>query len=219
LRWHNFSVHQSAPTRAIEIVTAVLLGLISLVTALLAWQGSAWTLTADSLERDSTNARDVSVTQSVLADYSRGVDAEASANARLYYEDYVAETDALVQLSLVTQVQAELGRATATFGDAWFVWAEEGFPETDTALQNQDYLVYRDGTAQSYAYVAALAATASDSFKERASIVAQASLVNALALFLVGISGINRSSSVRIAVVSIGTAVFLGGLALATGAY
>lgn len=212
-------MQQPYPTRSIELVTAILLGVISLATALLALQGTAWTLTADAFERDASNARDVSVTQSVLANYSRGTDAKASAAARLYFEDYVQETDELVKLQLVTQVQSELGRASPTFSDAWFAWAEQGFPEETPALDNEDYVAYRDGFAQSYGHVAAISADLEDTFKERSLILAQASLVNALALFLVGISGINRSSSVRVAVLSIGTTVFLAGTAIAVGAF
>ena len=210
---------QTIPTRSLELVTAVLLGIISLVTALLAWQGAAWTMRSDAFERDASNARDVSVTQSVLAEYARATDAKASAAARLAFEDYLAEPDPAVQLTLSTRVQSELGRATPTFSDAWFAWAGEGFPEDALALDDETYRVYRDGTAQSYAYVSSVAASLDDSFKQKALMLSQASLVNALALFLVGISGVNRGAGPRVAVLTLGVAVFLAALALAAAAF
>lgn len=197
----------------------MLLGVISLVTALLAWQGAAWTMRSDAFERDASNARDVSVTQSVLAEYARATDAKASAAARLAFEDYLAEPDPAVQLTLSTRVQSELGRATPTFSDAWFAWAGAGFPDDALALDDETYRVYRDGTAQSYAYAASVASALDDSFKQKALVLSQASLVNALALFLVGISGVNRGAGPRVAVLALGVAVFLAALALAAAAF
>ena len=183
-------MQSASESRAIEFVTAVLLGIVSLVTALLAWQGQSWTMASESFERDSANARDVAVTQSVLADYSRSTDAEVSAKARLLFEAYVASTDPLEQLTLSNAVATELSRASPYFSDAWYVWGGLAFPDDAPALDDEDYLVQRDGYAQSYAYVARLTAGLEDSFKERAQILAQASLTNALSLFLIGIAGV-----------------------------
>ena len=161
----------------------------------------------------------MSVTQVVLSEYSRVRDAEASASARLLYEQFFTETDPLVQLELTTKVQVALGRASPTFSDAWFDWAGAGFPEDATALGNEDYLAYRDSLWQSYSYTASVAGALGDAYQERAQVLAQASLVNALALFLVGVSAVNRSPRIRLAVLAIGTAVVLAGLVFASTAY
>lgn len=209
----------ASASRAVELVTAVLLGLISLATALVAWQGAAWTMSSDEFERSGSNARDVSVTQAVLADYARTTDAEVSARARLSFEKYVAEQDPLVALELANDVQSEIARSSYGFSDVWFEWAGQGFPDETPALQDDRYLVQRDGLSQSYGEVAALAASFSDDYQKRAQTLTQASLVFALALFLVGISGVNRSVGVRKAVLALGTVVFLAGLLITASAY
>ena len=67
-------VPEERPTRALDVITAVMLGLVSVVTALGAWQAATWDVRSQEYERDAGDARDVSVNQSVQADYAARLD-------------------------------------------------------------------------------------------------------------------------------------------------
>ncbi|MDF1479645.1 hypothetical protein PYV02_11185 [Leifsonia sp. H3M29-4] len=204
---------------SVEIVTAVMLGLISVVTALGALQSAVWTGVADEFERDSIDARDVSVNQSVLAEYARRVDTEASAEARRYAELASTTSDPLEAVLNETLANASLNRATPGLAAPWGAWRESGFSAQIEPLRHPDYLAARDGRYQSYGYTAGELAAFSDEMRSKSSVLAQASLIQALALFLFGIAGVNRLQPVRIAVLGLGMVVFLGGLALASAAF
>lgn len=196
-----------------------MLGLISVVTALGAWQSAVWTGVADEFERDSVDARDVSVNQSVLAEYARRVDAEVASEARRYAERAAASNDPLEAVLNETLANAALNRATFGLSEPWARWRDAGFSAELDPLQHPDYLAARDGRYQSYGHTAAVLAALSDEMRGKASVLAQASLIQSLALFLFGIAGVNRVRSVRIAVLGLGFLVFLGGLVLASLAF
>lgn len=211
---------KSDPTsRGIEIVTAVMLGLASVVTALGAWQAGQWTAIADEYKNDASDARDVSIIQSVASGNSLRVDQEASAQAMAYRQLAEQATDETVRMFYEFSVTSALSRSTGGFADAWEDWAAGGFQSADNPLTDPQYLVGRDGSADSYAFTSTVLGSASSAMKDRAAILAQASLVYALALFLFGISGVNRLREVRGGVVGLGVAIFVGGLVLASTAF
>ncbi len=72
-------MEKSSPERTIAIVTAVMLGLVSVVTALGAWQAAVWNGIADEYAEDASDAQDVSINQGVLANYSLRLDQQTSA--------------------------------------------------------------------------------------------------------------------------------------------
>lgn len=199
-------------------MTAVMLGLVSVTTALGAWQASIWSGQAGELSQDSGDARDVSVSQAVLADYARRGDLEASLAARRFAEASGSAVD-LEKLFLETKVSIELTKATPGFGDIWREWRENGYPADADPVDDQDYLVMRDGDYQTYAFVSRVAGDLASQVGAKSGIFAQASLIQALALFVFGISGVNKLASVRAGVLGLGIVVFLAGLALAATAY
>lgn len=206
------------PTRPFEIVTAVMLGLVSIVTALGAWQASVWNTQATELAGHSGDARDVSVSQAVLADYSRRVDSRASLNAQRFEILRQASTG-LEQLLYQSRIDIELGKATSGFDEVWRQWAAAGFPADADPLDDAGYTIARDRATLSYGYVSRVAAQLASSVSAKSGILAQAALIQALALFVFGISGLNRNVAVRAGVLGLGIAVFLAGLALAVTAY
>jgi len=50
-------------------------------------------------------------------------------------------------------------------------------------------------------------------------VLAQAALVQALALFLIGIAGVNRVGAVRVAILALGAVVFLVGIVVALSSF
>jgi hypothetical protein len=211
----NGTVTDERQTRGLDIITAVLLGLVSVVTAIGAVQAAGWDAAAAEFERDSSDARSVSINQSVQADFAQRNDLEASVTARGFAEQRVGETDPLELALLDNRTQAALSSTTSGFSDAWFAWQARGFDPTTDPIDDPDYLVSRDGFYQSYGVVGAVLDDLSKQTQARSSVLAQAALIQALALFLIGIAGVNRVRAVRIAILSLGALVFLVGVVVA----
>jgi hypothetical protein len=161
----------------------------------------------------------VSVIQSVASSNALRVDQEASAQAMAYDQLAKQTTDETERLFYEFSRTSALSRSTGTFSVAWEEWAAAGFPAAENPLNDPAYLVGRDGPADSYLYTSTVLNSASRSMKERSGILAQAALIYTLALFLFGISGVNRLREVRGAVVALGVAIFVGGLVLASTAF
>lgn len=206
-------------TRGLEIVSAVMLGLVSVVTALGAWQSAVWTGQAEELARDAIDARDVSISLSIVSEQARRIDREAIASAVFEHGRGAGATDPTQEQLVTLRVRAALGPASEPVQLAWPQWSAGGFdPDADPML-DPDYLIERDGASESYARVSLVAVGVAEQFTAKSGVLAQAALIQALALFLFGIAGVNRIRAVRAAVVVLGFVVFLGGLGLAVTAY
>lgn len=211
-------MQNSVPGRGIEILTAVMLGLVAVATAVGAWQAAVWTSDSDRYELKARDARDQSITQSVIANYDRRADREASANAAQYYA-LSTSADPVEATFGTLQLTAALGRTTTGFSAAWNAWAASGFSASKDPLLNPDYIISRDKDYLSAAYVSTVAIGVSDGFRYKADRMAQAALVQAVALFLLGIAGVNRNQAVRLWILALGVFVFIIGVAVATAAF
>jgi hypothetical protein len=67
--------------------------------------------------------------------------------------------------------------------------------------------------------VSGLAGGFKDALKAKAGTFTQAALVNALALFLLGVAGINRLRAARFATLVLGAVAYLASLVMMAGAY
>jgi hypothetical protein len=211
-------MQNSVPGRRIEILTAVMLGLVSVATAVGAWQAAVWTSDSDRYELKARDARDQSITQSVIADYDRRADREASANAAQYYA-LSTSADPREATFGTLQLTAALGQTTTGFPEAWKAWADSGFSPSQDAMLNPDYVISRDKASLSASYISTVAIGISDGFRYKADRMAQAALVQAVALFLLGIAGVNRNPAVRLWILALGVFVFIIGVAVATAAF
>ncbi len=211
-------MQNEVPGRRIEILTAIMLGLVSVVTAVGAWQAAVWTSDSDRYEQKSRDARDQSITQSVIADYARRADRDASANAAQYYPS-TKSTDPVEASFAELQLKTALGRTTLGFPEAWDAWAASGFDAAHDAMLNPDYVISRDKETLSAAYTSTVAIGISDTLRNKAERMAQAALVQAVALFLLGIAGVNRNQTVRMWILALGVLVFIIGVAVATAAF
>jgi hypothetical protein len=209
-------MQREGSSRGIEIVTAIMLGLASVVTALGAWQAAQWTRVADEFAGDASDARDVSVSQAVAANNSLRIDQEASAQALAYFQ--LEQSASAFEDVLFYQFSrtSALARTTSGFADAWEAWAAGGFDPAANPLEDADYLVQRDGLGASYAQAAVVMNEASKTMKAKAGVLAQAALIYSLSLFLLGISSLNRLRAVRGGIVALGIAVFIGGLVISS---
>lgn len=212
-------VPDQRPTRALDVITAIMLGLVSVVTALGAWQAATWDGRSQEFERDAGDARDVSVNQSVQADYAARTDLEASLTARAIATEREGQTDPLELALIDNRIQATLSSTTPGFSDAWYLWQSGGFDPTSAPVDDPDYLAGRDGFYQSYAVAGGVLDDLSHQLQARSGVLAQAALVQALALFLIGLAGVNRVGAVRVAILALGGLVFIVGVIVALSSF
>lgn len=209
-------------SRALEIATAIALGVVSLVTALGVLQSSLWNDTAGRLGADSADARDQSIAISVVAQLKQRADLASLLEAKLIareYDEALAAGDIDLAVELLTDITATIGNATSLPAGSFEEWYAAGFPDdarpTDSAL----YLVDTRGNADALILASQRLGALAGELKSKSAIFGQAALVHALALFLFGVAGINRLRAARYVTLAMGAMVFLFGLFLMSTAY
>jgi hypothetical protein len=213
------------PSRALDLLTAILLGVVSLTTALGAWQASTWAHQADGFGESSSDARDAAITRGVTWQYDKMLDTSAILNARKFAvlnDKAVASDDYRADAYTQTMIGNYLGRIIYNkdnIADVFATWRADGFPPAENPITDPQYLVELRGEADSYTQVSALAGTFKDALQGKANIFTQAALIDALALFLLGVAGINRLRSARFATLVLGGAAYLASLILMATAY
>lgn len=198
-----------------------MLGLVSVVTALGAWQAAVWNDQAGDLAAQAADARDVSINQAVYTEYSMRADRAAVAEARELLTLRDGTDDELLALYYDVQILGKfsVGRSTSGLSEAWDRWvAAELAPELDP-LRDPVYLAERQKVPDSYAQVSDDLIAAAGTLAARSGILSQAALIQAVSLFLLGISGITRLYGARLGIVSLAVVVFISGLALAVTAF
>jgi hypothetical protein len=212
------------PSRALDLLTAILLGVVSLTTALGAWQASSWSQQAADYGESSSDARDAAITRGVDWQYHSRLDTASILNAQKYAvlnDQAVAADDYRAAAYTEVMVGNYLGRILSNAGlaDAFAKWRADGFPSAENPTTNPEYLVGLRGETDSYTQVSALAGEFKDRLQAKANILIQASLIDALALFLLGVAGINRLRSARFATLVLGGAAYFASLVMMTTAY
>jgi hypothetical protein len=210
-------------SRALDILTAVMLGVVSLTTALGAWQASTWTRQADDYGQSSADARDQNVTRTVDWQAYAREDDSAVLQARkfaLLEDEANAAGNALDAAYANVMVFNYLGRSiNPELPTAFADWRAAGFPNDQLPTTDPAYVAALRGDADSYSIVSALAGTFKDSLQGKATRFTQAALVDALALFLLGVAGINRLRSARFATLALGAAAYIASLVMMAAAY
>lgn len=200
-----------------------MLGVVSLTTALGAWQATTWTRQAADFGDSSSDARDQNITRSIDWQASLRLDSDAVENARKYalLEDKAKAAGIAVDAAYASvMVGNYLGRSVNDqLPDAFAAWRKAGFPTDQLPTADPAYVAELRGDADSYSIVAAIAGKMKDAMQAKASIFTQAALVDALALFLLGVAGINRLRSARLVTLVLGAAAYLASLVMMLGAY
>jgi hypothetical protein len=212
------------PSRGLDLLTAIMLGLVSVTTALGAWQASAWSQQAADYGESSSDARDAAITRGVDWQYDSRLDTSSILNARKYAvlsDKATADGDYREAAYTEVMVGNYLGRVLSNTGlqDAFATWRADGFPPDENPTTNPQYLVGLRGEADSYTQVSALAGQFKEVMQAKANIFTQAALIDALALFLLGVAGINRLRSARFATLVLGAAAYFASLVMMTTAY
>jgi hypothetical protein len=189
----------------LEIVTAILLGLVSVATAFGAYQAAAWTQQAADFSAVSQQLRDRNLTEALTSqlisrdDTAKLLKAIAlSAESSLYPE----------RLEAVTAEQEILiGSASPELVIAWHAWVDSGFAEDLVPIAAPDYQAALFAVPQSLQYASYEADRLADAVSARATQWTVAAVVFAISLFLLGVAGV--TSGTRVA------AWLAGGAALA----
>gem|GEM_PF-1589558 len=194
-------------SRALEIATAIALGVVSLVTALGVLQSSVWNDTADRLGADSADARDQSIAISVVAQLRQRADLASLLEARLLardYDDAIAAENFELAMELLGDITATLGNATSLPEGSFDAWYAADFPDdarpTDSAL----YVAATRGSADALILTSQRLGGLAKELTAKSAIFGQAALVHALALFLFGVAGINRLRAARYVTLAMG---------------
>lgn len=208
--------------RAIEIATAVALGLVSVVTALGVLQASIWSSDAGRFADDAADARDQSISLAVTAQLKARADFGATLEAQLL----ATQQDAALAAGDIPRAVELAGRVGTTLGTAYNLpegsfeaWREAGFPEDGNPVFSGAYLVENRGSVDALALTSQRLGALAKQLTARADVFGQAALVHALALFLFGVAGINRLRAARFVTLAMGAGVFLFGLFLMATAY
>jgi hypothetical protein len=211
-------------SRGLDLLTAVLLGVVSVTTALGAWQASTWSRQADDYGESSSDARDAAIIRGVDWQYDNRLDTAAILNARKHAvlsDEAVAANDPVGVAYNEVMVGNYLNRIVSddTIVEEFAAWREQGFPVDGNPLTQPTYQVSLRGEADSYILVSTLAGGFKSAYEAKANIFTQAALIDALALFLLGVAGINRLRSARFATLALGAVAYLLSLFMMATAY
>jgi len=197
---------------ALEIATAVLLGLVSVATAAGAYQSSQWAQQSGEYASIAGELRDASLSTFITSDLISFDDTELLFEA-LELEFQIEENPPNVA-DLIEQRDLILAKATPGVAEQWPVWVAGGFDNADFPTSTAQYVetllapTYSANKASSVAYEAA------DSLTARSVQQAVAAAIFALALLLLGVSGANTSLKVAFGLAVAGAAAFVGGLVI-----
>ena len=197
---------------ALEIVTGVLLGLVSVATAIGAYQAGVWGQQGSDLKSASGQLRDrnlalyLEYTVVQGDDYQRLFDALAlNAEAAFYPERADAAT---------AEQDVIIGAASPALIEAWGLWRDCGFCDTDIPLLSPAYEAASYAQPQSYNLVSAVADRGANRLLERSRTMTVVSVVFAVALLLLGVAGVSSRLRVSAITTAGGALAFVVGVAI-----
>jgi hypothetical protein len=202
-----------ARLRAIlEIVTAILLGLVSVATAAGAYQASVWAQQAAQYSSVAGQLRDLSLSSFIASDLAGFDDSERlfdAINLEFEIEDDPANAE-----ELRAQQQAILGAATPGLAAEYDAWVASGYANDKLPGQSAEYAAASFAEIYGANRASVVAAELSDALGARSLQVTIASVLFALALLLLGVAGANESAKVMFALTLGGAVSFLVGIAV-----
>lgn len=193
----------------IEILTAILLGLVSVATALGAYQASVWAGEASHYASVSNQMRDRNLSEALTTqlifreDGSNLLDLIAL-DAELQFYPERAEDLTRQQRVLLQSVSPEM-RA------AWEAWEADGFPQDRSPLTDPEYEAVLFAVPQSLQFGTYVADSLAQQTAAKAVSVTIASVIFAIALFLLGVAGVNVSWKIAAWLAGAAAIAFVGG--------
>ena len=196
----------------LEVVTAILLGLVSVATAFGAYQAGQWSQQATDLAGASQQARDRNLSLYLETEIISGDDGERLFDALALYAEsafYPERTDALI-----AEQDVIISAASKPLVDLFPGWRDAGYPPEKMPLTSPDYEALTYAPGQSYNVVSVIADHASNVLEERSHTMTIVSVVFAIALLLLGVAGVSSRLDVSAVMTGGGALAFLAGVAV-----
>jgi hypothetical protein len=196
----------------LEIVTAILLGLVSVATAIGAYQAGQWNQQAGELASASQQLRDRNLALFLQSQNLARDDGEKMFDALALTSEMTFYPERTEQLQ--AEQDLVLAQASPQLATAWQAWEDSGFDLQLVPLYSPAYEAMTFAPAQSHNLVSALADRSAKSLDERGHTMTIVSVVFAVALLLLGVAG--ASSSLRVSALTTGggALAFLAGVAI-----
>ncbi len=197
---------------ALEIGTAVLLGLVSVATAAGAYQASEWAQQSGSYASIAGQLRDASLSTSVASQVASFDDAERVFDA-LNLEFDIMEAGPEAE-ALREEQTAILEGGSPGLAEDWSEWVASGYAEAEYPGTDDSLVARQLAPAYGANRASAVAYELSNAIGDRGLLITVASVVFALALLLLGVSGANRSLKVSFGLACGGAGAFLVGVVI-----
>jgi hypothetical protein len=194
---------------ALEIATAILLGLVSVATAAGAYQASEWAQQSGRYASIAGQLRDESLASNVTAQLAGFDDGERLADALAL--EFLIMGGAEDVDGLRARQSVILDGASPGLSADWQEWIDSGYDDTVYPLSKDDFIAAQVAPTFGANRAAAVAYDLSDQIGGRSLLITVAAAVFALALLLLGVAGANQSLKVSFALAVGGAGAFVVG--------
>lgn len=198
---------------ALEIATAILLGLVSVATAFGAYQASEWSQQSARYESVAGQLRDTSLSSFIASDLAGFDDGERIFQALDLEFEIIGGTATDIE-GIRDQQDAILRAATPGVLDDWHTFIDGGYQADDLPTQSAQYAALVFAPTYSANAASAVAFEISESLDARSLQQTVAAVVFALSLLLLGVSGANASIRIAFALTVGGAATFAVGIVI-----
>lgn len=194
----------------IEVLTAILLGLVSVATAIGAYQASQWSQRAAELDSISQQARDRNLSLYLENEIVTGDDFQRLFDALALYSEMVFYPERTEEL--LNEQDLVIAAASQPLAEGFAAWREAGYPPEGVPVRSPAYEALSYAPAQSYNIVSALAAKAADRYDDRSHTMTIVSVIFAVALLLLGVASASSRLDVMALTAGGGALAFLAGV-------
>jgi hypothetical protein len=193
----------------LEVITAVLLGLVSVGTTYAAYQATVLGQQASDLESISTQLRDRNLTELLSSQLAFTDDGRRVTAAFALQGELVIRPENAAEVA--AQQQALVAAASPALRDAWDIWASADFAVEKLPLTDPDYTVALYALPQSLQYASAVTDRMVERLTARSLTLTSAAVVFAIALFLLGVAGVLSAARAVIPLISVGALLLVIG--------
>ncbi|HEV7741070.1 MAG TPA: hypothetical protein VGO65_01495 [Pseudolysinimonas sp.] len=197
---------------ALEIVTSILLGLVSVATAVGAYQAGQWGQQSSDLASVSQQARDRNLAIFIERQIITGDDSQRLSDAVGFHAQaifYPERADELAQEETLA-----ISAASPALVAGYQPWVDSGYDLSLIPVATPEYEAFSQAEPQSYNIASVVADKAARALSERSYLMTIVSVVFAVALLLLGVAGVSTRLNVSAVMTGGGAVAFLVGVAI-----
>jgi hypothetical protein len=203
---------QTRTKGALEIVTAILLGLVSVATAFGAYQAGQWGQQSSDLASASQQARDRNLALFIERQVITGDDSQRLSDALGFV------TEATFYPERAEELRGEellaIAAASPALQSGYQPWIDNGYDIAHIPLTTPEYEAFSYAEPQAYNLASVYADKAAQRLSERSYLMTIVSVVFAVALLLLGVAGVSTRLGVSAVMTGGGAVAFLVGVAI-----